>query len=56
MHIVRTTGINAEGAISLSGIKRLSIGDYVDIRVENVSAPNKEITFSNINFAITRIG
>ena len=58
MHMSRTTAVNQEGAIPLSGTKRLSRGDYVDFRVERTTGGGsaKTITFSNLNLAITRIG
>ena len=53
---IATTATNAEGVVSLSGLKRLAVDDNVDIRVEQVTAASKKITISNINFTTTRIG
>jgi hypothetical protein len=56
MHIKADIASGANGALSLSGLKRLNAGDYIDLRAEQVSGTLSTMTFNNMNLKAIRIG
>ena len=57
MHPQRTTGaVNTEGAVSISGLLDMNVGDYIDMRTEQETGINKQVTIQHANFSMVKIG
>ena len=55
-HNRRNSGTGGFGSVSISGLDRLITGDVVDLRVEDTTAANKNITIVNANLSVYRVG
>lgn len=52
----RTTSTSNLGDATLSCLKQLSIGDHLNIRVKDLSAPPQDIDITAFNFKIVEVG